>query len=130
MRRLSLAAAISAFALGAGPALAQPAAAPDPLTSDLRCLAVSLALMGSAQDERGRNAASVGFYYFLGRVDGRAANTDLAARIEGELRFISTNMAAEGQRCGRIIQARGQALTEIGRRMREQGQQDQPAARN
>ena len=103
--------------------LAQAEPPPDPLTFDLRCLIVSANLRQS-QDANVRAAASGATLFFFGRVDARLSDAELERRLTQEAAAVSAGDRGELTRaCGAFMQARGQALIEVGQRMtaREQG---------
>ena len=92
----------------------------DPAMADAQCL-LALGQLGSAEDEAARQAGMMGAQYYLGRLDGRAV-----ADLEGLLRRAAAAMKAEElgptlQRCGALMQERGQALQTIGDRMTKDG---------
>ena len=116
-----VAAALGAAALGAAamsPTPAQAQAA-DPNTADVRCMVVTLNLIGSG-DAQQRQAGQGAILYFLGRIDARAPGYNLEDAVFAQSRAMSANdLKSEGERCGGMLIARGQELTAIGQRISE-----------
>ena len=84
----------------------------DPQTrSDVRCFIAMGALGQSAQYKQ---ASTVGVFYFAGRLDGRNPEFDLkrAVRLEAG-RMGATEYAGEIKRCGDLVRARGEAMTDM-----------------
>jgi hypothetical protein len=109
---IPVAAALAACVVAAG---AQ--AADEGVTSDLRCMAVGLAMSGNANPQI-KNAGSLASLYYLGRLDARTPSIDLEAGLKQELmRMSPQDLQAEAVRCGQQLQARGKAVTEIGQRL-------------
>lgn len=115
---LALATALALSALSQTPAAAQ--AKPErPLTAeetaDLHCMAIYSVL--AAQPGQAASGA-LGVFYFLGKLEGRDAQTDWLERFH---RFVAglteADFSANTQRCGQILIDKGQALTELGQRL-------------
>ena len=109
-----------ALAVDPGHVIAGTDGPDDPAVADAQCL-LALGQLGSAEDEAARQAGMMGAQYYLGRLDGRAV-----ADLEGLLRRAAAAMKAEElgptlQRCGALMQERGQALQAIGDRMIKDG---------
>jgi hypothetical protein len=115
---LTVSAALAVSVLTPAPTLAQskperPLTAEE--TADLHCMAIYSVL--ASQPEQAASAA-VGVFYFLGRLEGRDAQTDWLERFH---KFVTplteADLNANTQRCGQALIDRGQALTELGERM-------------
>lgn len=97
-----------ALALGlALPAAAAPAAktpsATSGVTGDVRCL-LTMAALG--QDKQRQQAALIGAYFFVGRINARAPGFNLPAAVKAEEPKMSGPvLAAESQRCGPMVEA-------------------------
>jgi hypothetical protein len=119
MRSAPFLAAALAFALAAGPALAQPAPAPaaqaDPQTiTDVRCILVAGSLSQSADPDL-QKLGQVSLLYFLGRIDGRGASPNLAGMIADEAaKMNADDIKTQAQTCGAIFTAASQSLQDLG----------------
>lgn len=93
--------------------LAWPAAAQvDQTTADLRCAIVGMAMAGQATTQQQGMMAAL---YYIGKLDGRTPDLDLEQRVRSEAAGMTPQViAAEGQRCGQELMARGKALATIG----------------
>lgn len=84
-------------------------------TTDLHCMAIYSVL--AAQPDQAQSAA-IGVFYFLGKLEGRDAQTNWLDRFH---KFVTplteADLSANAQRCGQVMIDRGQALTELGERM-------------
>ena len=106
---------LSAMALLAQAAQPAPLAT-DPLTKDLHCLAATSALAGVPEaDEGTKQGALVLATYYLGRIDGRAPNLDLGARLRQEQpKLEAMDMETLLKSCAAEAQARMDAVQKIG----------------
>jgi hypothetical protein len=96
------------IACGAAAALALPARAQDLTVSDIRCVVAFGALVSNPVY---RDAAATGIFYFLGRVEGREPNLDIADALKQTRKGMgSADLASEGQRCGAALKARNESL--------------------
>jgi len=95
--------------------LAPPAsAADDETTGDVRCVMLGFSLSRSS-DPHIQSLAQAAMIYFVGRLDGRTPDLDLEAAIVSQLKTMSAvDAQAEMQRCGAILQTRGDKLQVIG----------------
>jgi hypothetical protein len=101
------------LALAAGGAQAKDEAT----TADVRCL-VAMSALG-ASNPTYKQPASIGVFYFLGRIEGRAPNFPLAEAIRSESASANqASLAEEIKRCGGMISAKVQALQVIGESMK------------
>ena len=109
--RKSLLIAVGVLALAA--TTGAHAQKPD-IDGDLRCIALlSVAVGQAAPDKQG--AMIAGAMYFIGRLDGKAPNTDLKAGIKRTIEgFTQEQAAADGQRCSAILAEKGQLLQGVG----------------
>lgn len=84
------------------------------IDGDLRCIALlSVAVGQAAPDKQGVMIA--GAMYFIGRLDGKAPNTDLKAGLKRIIEgFTQEQAAAEGQRCSAILAEKGKLLQGVG----------------
>src|SRR5579862_2834051 len=107
-----VAAAASPAAAQATHAPAHAAAAAASLTTgvtgDVRCLLTMGAL---ASNKANAQAATLGVYFFEGRITARAPNLDLTAALKTEAaRMTQTDLQSEARRCGSLIQQAMQSL--------------------
>jgi hypothetical protein len=55
--------------------------------------------------------------YYIGRIDGRVPQVDLEALLVKELSVMTqADLKSEAQRCGASLTARGQEITQIGKK--------------
>ena len=104
-----------ALAAFAAPLLIAAAPADNAALADAQCL-VAFGQLGASEDAATRQAGMIGANYFLGRLDGRAANADLRALLKqaGEA-MKAADLKPALTRCGTLLQQRGEALQAIGR---------------
>ncbi|THD58277.1 hypothetical protein [Phenylobacterium sp.] len=97
-------AAPAAKPAAAKPAAAGPAKVGSPTTTDdIRCL-LTMAVLG--RDPQRQQAALIGVYFFAGRLAVRAPGMDLATAIKAEeAKMAPTELPAEAQRCGPMVEA-------------------------
>jgi hypothetical protein len=101
--------AACAVLLCAGGARAQDAEAQT--RSDVRCFIAMGALGQSAQYKQ---ASTVGVFYFAGRIEGRDPDFDLKRAVRAEAgRMGATEYAGEIKRCGDLVRAKGEAMTDM-----------------
>ena len=106
MPRVLLAAALAGV-LAAGVALPAVAAPPeDPkTTTDLRCVVVAYALTQNPDPEL-QKLGSVSLFYFWGRLEGRGAADNMAARLTEEAaKMTGDDIKAQAKTCGAIFDA-------------------------
>jgi len=78
------------------------------VTGDVRCLLTMGAL---ASNKANAQAATLGVYFFEGRITARAPNLDLTAALKTEAaRMTQTDLQSEARRCGSLIQQAMQSL--------------------
>jgi hypothetical protein len=93
------------FATVAAPALAQQS------TRDARCILVSGVFAGSATDQKARQLAEMTRSFFLGRLDGRLAPTQLAAAVAAERANVTqATLAPTMNACTQFMNSRAQAV--------------------
>jgi len=99
-------AASSAFAQRAS------AAAPaSPTASDIRCM---LAMGAIASNPNSRQAATLGAYYFQGRISARAPNLDLPVAMKAEVaRLDAAAMQNEAKRCVALVNQASQQMQQV-----------------
>ncbi len=120
MRTLSKALAAILLLAATSPAAAQsaaqkparaPAATAAPttgVTGDVRCLLTMGAL---ASNKANQQAATLGVYFFEGRITARAPTLDLTAALKTEVaRMGPADLQTEAKRCAALVQQAAQAL--------------------
>lgn len=114
MRVLYKALAAAALLAAASPAAAQkapsraPAAGASGVTGDIRCLLTMGAL---ASNKANQQAATLGVYFFEGRISARAPGLDLPAALKAEVaRMGSADLQTEAKRCAALVSQAAQAL--------------------
>jgi H+/gluconate symporter-like permease len=115
MRTLSKTLFAVALACAASPALAQkapaPAAAVTPTASDIRCM---LAMGAIASNPNSRQAATLGAYYFQGRISARAPTLDLPSAMKAEVaRLDQATMQNEAKRCVALVNQASQTMQTV-----------------
>lgn len=105
----------AALICAASPAVAQKAAAPagavSPTSSDIRCM---LAMGAIASNANSRQAATLGAYYFQGRISARAPNLDLPAAMKAEVaRLDPATMQNEAKRCVALVNQASQTMQSV-----------------
>jgi hypothetical protein len=109
MRKVLVAAA--ALAALAGAARAEDAASADANRSDVRCMLAMTVIM---RDDSYKQSATVGLYYFAGRLEARDAGLDLAQAMRREAsRMQNREWQGEIQRCGAEVQAKTKAFEAV-----------------
>ena len=99
------------LALSAGGALASPPQSP-PLDQayrdDVSCAVVYMAVAAKGEDA---NAAALGFYYFVGRLEVRRPDVDWRARVLAVAANADQSLLnAHGERCGGILTENGRSM--------------------
>ena len=117
MRTLSKAATAIALLIAAAPAAAAqkaPTHAPAAgapatgVTSDVRCLLTMGAL---ASNKANQQAATLGVYFFEGRINARAPTLDLTTALKTEAaRMKPADLQTEARRCAALVQGAAQSL--------------------
>ena len=126
--RLLLAAALALAAIPP-PASAQP---DDSLTvSDIRCVIVA-GTLAQSDDQSLKNLGTASLLYFWGRLEGRGATANAAARIIDEAhKMTADDVKAQAKTCGDMVTAAGQSLQDIGDTLSKQtGANPAPAPPN
>jgi hypothetical protein len=81
-------------------------------TADLRCIA-ALAIV-AAQKPEYATGASLGVFYFAGRIEGREPKLELQSALIDEIgRLNLGDLEPESQRCGKAMSAKGRELKDI-----------------
>ena len=92
----------------ARPAAAAAAAPTTGVTGDVRCLLTMGAL---ASNKANQQAATLGVYFFEGRISARSPGLDLTAALKTEAaRMGPPELQAEAKRCAALVQQAAQAL--------------------
>lgn len=90
---------------------------------DVRCLVVSAVLLSSTKEKSIGTAATMSALYFMGRLDGRDPELDLEGQVtDAALTMTPADIKDEAMRCGKELQARGEAISAIGARMQSRGE--------
>ena len=97
---------------------------------NIRCLVTGFYLAGNANPQ----AAQAGFVtalYWLGRLDGRLTDEELANRIiDMATKLTNADLQAASKLCGPVLSERGKFVTELGQRLsiklQEMKQQSSP----
>jgi hypothetical protein len=111
---------ISALLVFAACGLTTSSLATGPGTADdARCLVVAISI-GRSSDPTRKAAGETAMMYFLGRLDGSAPTIDLEKTVLGELgRMSQADLQTESQRCGQILQFRGQAMAGLAKALNQ-----------
>lgn len=95
-------------------------------TADVRCVIVGMRLAGAGVNAAQRSSGTVLALYYIGRLDGRHPGFDLEKAMVAELgKMTQADYAADAQRCGRSLQAKGKQITIIGQDLVKRGQEMQ-----
>ena len=109
-RRTAFAFAFAALAvaLAGGAARAQST-----LDSDIKCMVVGGAL-NQSQDPKARTVSTLMIFYFLGRIDARDPNLDLASALKTRMQSLKpADLQVEARRCSDQMNTRSQALQAV-----------------
>ena len=107
-KALILAAALAALAV---PASAQDEAVREASKADVRC---ALAMTAIMRDEAYKQSATVGLYYFAGRIEARDPSVDLAQAMRREAgKMQNSEWAGEIQRCGAELQVKTKSFEAV-----------------
>jgi len=123
MKRLIGMTAAVLLAASAAPALAQNAAHGAADKGDMQCFAVVAYLAGQSEEGSVEHTGlASGMMYFLGRLEGRAPGTDWLRALSDYILApdearLTSELEAQRERCGLILQTRGQALVEWGAKL-------------
>ena len=94
-------------------------------SADVRCMIVATQ-MGQVPGAAAQTAGLLAMYYYLGRLEGRAPDADLATLIEDEVRtWTAADNQSERMRCGSEITAMGKRLQVIGERLVAHGKKQE-----
>jgi hypothetical protein len=87
----------------------KPAPAPATgVSADVRCLLTMYAL---GQDKQRQQAAVIGAYFFIGRINARAPGIDLPAAVKAEAaKLQGKSLNEEAKRCGPMVEGGMRAL--------------------
>ena len=103
-----------ALALSAGAALARTPQSP-PLDQayrdDVTCAVVYIAVAAQGEDA---NAAALGFYYFIGRLEGRRPDVDWRTHVVTAANSSGRDVLIDhGERCGQALIDEGRSMGPI-----------------
>ena len=103
-----------ALALSAGGALAEPPQS-SPLDQayrdDVNCAVLYMAIAAKGEDP---GSAALGFYYFIGRLQGRRPDVDWRGHVVAAATASGRDaVLQDGQRCGQILVDEGQSMGPI-----------------
>ncbi|QPQ54603.1 hypothetical protein IC614_09730 [Allosphingosinicella flava] len=94
---------------------AQPALDDAALRHDVRCMAALSAAAAAAEEAEMKNNITLITTYFIGRVDGRAPQADLAALVESEAKALETgDMEAVITECAGVVEKRMGEIEKLG----------------
>ena len=79
--------------------------------ADLRCVSAFAYLITNPQY---KDNATIGMFYYLGRIEGRDPAFDLAKGLAQVRSSVQSQIAAESQRCGAEVKAKNETLKAIG----------------
>ena len=97
-------------------------------SDDILCLVFSMSSANS-QDQKAQISGLVGMAYYLGRLDGEHAGTDLQQRIDATLAAKKgQNLGAIAHGCGETLQGRMSGLSPINQHLAAEFGAKQPAA--
>jgi hypothetical protein len=119
MRSALLAVALAAAACGS--AAAQPAAlATDEKTiTDVRCILVAGSLSQSTDPDL-QKLGQVSLVYFLGRIEGRGTEANLAANIADQAaKMTGQDLSNQAKTCGALFSAAGDRLRDLDTAVRD-----------
>jgi len=95
----------------ASQAAAQAKPADSALSGDLRCM---LAMGAIASNPESRQAATLGAFYFEGRINARAPNLDLPAAMKAEVAHLNqAAMQSEAKRCTALVNQASQKMQSV-----------------
>ena len=103
-----------ALALSAGAANARTPQTP-PLDQaykdDVQCAVLYMAIAAKGEDQ---SSAALGFYYFIGRLEGRRPDVNWRSHVlTAGTNSGRATLEAHGQRCGNILVENGRAMGEV-----------------
>jgi len=85
----------------------------DPILDDVRCVVVGMH-MSTLNTPQQRDAGTVLSIYYLGRLDGHLAQTDVEQLIEKEAgKMTPEDLRTEAVRCGKALSDKGQEIARI-----------------
>jgi hypothetical protein len=110
--RVACAVGWAAMVLMSAPAAAQGA------DQDVRCLLASNLFTKAEKDPAKRQVAVLSSYFYLGRVDGRLAGTQLSAALKAQAPAITPQTAgAIMTACAKRVQSAGVAMQMLGKQL-------------
>jgi hypothetical protein len=111
MKMVSTASAALLLIGAASGAAAQARPPASALTGDVRCM---LAMGAIATNPSSRQAATLGVYYFEGRISARAPGLDLPAAMKAEVvKLNQVEMQNEAKRCSALVNQAAQTLQTV-----------------
>lgn len=99
---------------------------PSATQQDLSCLSIFAYTAGAdTTSEADRPGLAAAIFYYIGRIEGRSPGLDIEPIMLERLNApeFFGEFSAEAKRCGAEMEARGQALTEMGERIARQAAQ-------
>ena len=79
--------------------------------ADVRCVSAFASLISNPQY---KDNATIGMFYYLGRIEGRDPTYDLAKGLAQVRSTVQNQIASEAQRCGAEVKAKNETLKAIG----------------
>ncbi len=94
-------------------AAAGPAVSGDPTLTDMRCIVVAGALLGS-DDQQMKSLGRASLFYYLGRLQGRGDVADMDARIVDQAaKMTEDDIKTQSKSCAAMFTAAAQALQDL-----------------
>ena len=91
-----------------------PAALPTPEQADVACAALFLTLVDEAKNDKDRTGLSAGALYFIGKLEGRRPEIDLAATIADYGKSVGVvQLRTEAKRCAAEFTSVGGKLARL-----------------
>ena len=95
---------------------------PETSRGDLQCFIIYSSVLGTTKDEKIRSAATNGFIYFLGKLDGGAKGIDMFEEVKGEaLKMQKVEFDKVASSCDLQLNKRGQEVQAIGAALAKAG---------
>ncbi|MBP7704234.1 MAG: hypothetical protein KA105_02975 [Caulobacter sp.] len=102
-------------------AIAAPPAVTPAARADIRCAAVSLAMVNS-DDQASSQAGLMSLFFFAGRAEGRLPTTDVMELVAQEASaFTAADFESESKRCGKVLVDKGEEWQAKGKELQERG---------
>ena len=95
----------------------------DAVTDDVHCLLIFMQ-MSNVQAQAAQTGGLIGSFYYMGKLDGRAAGLDLESLIMAEIpKMTEAGFQADAKRCGEEMTRRGNAASDMGKDLQIRGAQ-------